>query len=176
MFIARFCLGLGIGPKSATVPIYAAETTPPAIRGALVMQWQMWTAFGIMLGYAADLMFFKVTDPPHITGLNWRLMMASAMFPALIVMAFVFMCPESPRWYMSKGRHYEAYQAMVRLRYNKVQAARDVFYIYTLLEAEKQVDIGKSKVLELITVPRNRRALIASEIVMFMQQVNKPIS
>ncbi len=36
MFIARFFLGFGIGPKSATVPIYAAETTPPAIRGALV--------------------------------------------------------------------------------------------------------------------------------------------
>ena len=40
MFIARFALGLGIGPKSATVPVYAAETTPPAIRGALVMQWR----------------------------------------------------------------------------------------------------------------------------------------
>jgi MFS family permease len=37
MFIARFALGLGIGPKSATVPIYAAECTPPQIRGALVM-------------------------------------------------------------------------------------------------------------------------------------------
>lgn len=46
MFIARFALGFGIGPKSATVPIYAAECTPPQIRGALVMQWQMWTAFG----------------------------------------------------------------------------------------------------------------------------------
>lgn len=41
MFIARFALGLGIGPKSATVPVYAAETTPPGIRGALVMQWQV---------------------------------------------------------------------------------------------------------------------------------------
>lgn len=41
MFVARFALGFGIGPKSATVPIYAAECTPPAIRGALVMQWQM---------------------------------------------------------------------------------------------------------------------------------------
>jgi MFS family permease len=41
MFIARFALGLGIGPESATVPIYAAEMTPPAIRGALVMQWQV---------------------------------------------------------------------------------------------------------------------------------------
>ena len=41
MFIARFFLGFGIGPKSATVPIFAAETTPPRIRGALVMQWQV---------------------------------------------------------------------------------------------------------------------------------------
>lgn len=41
MFIARFALGLGIGPKSATVPMYAAEMSPPLIRGALVMQWQM---------------------------------------------------------------------------------------------------------------------------------------
>jgi len=30
LFIARFCLGLGIGPKSSTVPVYAAECSPPA--------------------------------------------------------------------------------------------------------------------------------------------------
>lgn len=122
MFVARFALGLDIGPKSATVPIYAAECMPPQIRGALVMQWQMWTAFGerpnavrvafelgylltlhplpvgIMVGYASDLAFYKVPDVPGITGLNWRIMMASAMFPAVIVCCFVFLTPESPRW------------------------------------------------------------------------------
>ncbi|MCJ1468718.1 hypothetical protein MMC07_007348 [Pseudocyphellaria aurata] len=171
MFIARFFLGFGIGPKSATVPIYAAETTPPGIRGALVMQWQMWTAFGIMLGYVADLIFYKVPDRPGVVGLNWRLMMASAMLPAVIVVCFVFMVPESPRWYMSKNRHYKAYESMTRLRYNKVQAARDVFYMHTLLEAEEEIkDKRKTIVLELVTVPRNRRAMVASEIVMFMQQ------
>ena len=171
MFIARFFLGFGIGPKSATVPIYAAETSPPAIRGALVMQWQMWTAFGIFFGYAADLAFFKVPDPPGIVGLNWRLMMASAMLPALVVIAFVFMCPESPRWYMSKNRHYKAYQSMVRLRYEKVQAARDVFYMHTLLEVEREVETKQGNpLLELVKIPRNRRAMMASEIVMFMQQ------
>jgi hypothetical protein len=41
------------------------------------MMWQMWTAFGIMLGYVADLAFYKVPDRPHIKGLNWRLMLAS---------------------------------------------------------------------------------------------------
>lgn len=172
MFIARFALGFGIGPKSATVPVYAAETTPPGIRGALVMQWQMWTAFGIMFGYAADLAFYKVPDKPGITGLNWRLMMASAMLPALIVIAFVFMCPESPRWYMSKNRHAKAYRSMVKLRYSRAQAARDVFYMHTLLEAETSISVGQSKLLELIRVPRNRRAMLGSEIVMFMQQVS----
>lgn len=170
MFVARFMLGFGIGPKSATVPIYAAECTPPAIRGALVMQWQMWTAFGIMLGYVADLALYKVPDTAAATGLNWRLMMASAMLPAVVVCCFVFLCPESPRWYLSKGRHAAAYHAMCQLRYNKVQAARDLFYMAELLKAEEGMKIGQSKIMEIITVPRNRRAMIASEIVMFMQQ------
>lgn len=38
LFISRFVLGLGIGPKSATVPVYAAECAPAPIRGALVMR------------------------------------------------------------------------------------------------------------------------------------------
>lgn len=173
MFIARFFLGFGIGPKSATVPIYAAESTPPRIRGALVMQWQMWTALGIMLGYAADLCFYRVPDRSGVIGLNWRLMMASAMLPALVVCCCVFMCPESPRWYMSKGRHYKAYQSMCKLRYSKLQAARDIYYMHTLLEAENEIKDGRNKFLEIIAVPRNRRAMIASELVMFLQQASE---
>ncbi len=130
-------------------------------------------AFGIMIGYVADLAFYKVPDPRGITGLNWRLMMGSACLPAIIVFTFVFLCPESPRWYMSKNRHAKAYQSMCKLRYNKVQAARDIFYMHTLLEAEKSsMILGNNKVKEMITVPRNRRAMQASEIVMFMQQVS----
>ena len=64
---------------------------------------------------------------------------------------------------------------MTRLRYNKVQAARDVFYIHVLLEAEESIKNRKNIVLELLTVPRNRRALVASELVMFMQQVRNSI-
>ena len=90
LFVARFVLGLGIGPKSTTVPVYGAECSPAPIRGALVMMWQMWTAFGIMLGYVADLAFFRIPDPVHksIHGLNWRLMLGSVrnyfMYPFTI--------------------------------------------------------------------------------------------
>ncbi len=138
------------------------------------MQWQMWTAFGIMLGYAADLAFYSVADRPGIIGLNWRLMLGSAMLPAVIVCCVVFLCPESPRYYMSRGRHASAYRTMCALRFSKIQAARDTFYMAELLRAEENMKIGQSKIKELWTVPRNRRAMVASEIVMFMQQVSPP--
>ncbi|KAF7795693.1 hypothetical protein EIP86_006858 [Pleurotus ostreatoroseus] len=172
LFVARFVLGLGIGPKSATVPIYAAECAPPVIRGALVMMWQMWTAFGIMLGTVMSLIFYNVKDPHGITGLNWRLMLGSAGVPALIIMSQVFFCPESPRWLISKGHYDKAYRSILRLRHNDIQAARDLYYIHVLLEAEKVVDSARrSPLVDLFTVPRNRRAALASFIVMFMQQL-----
>ncbi|KAK3304591.1 uncharacterized protein B0T15DRAFT_247821 [Chaetomium strumarium] len=172
MFIARFFLGFGIGPKSATTPIFAAECSPPKLRGALVMQWQMWTAFGIMVGYIADLAFYFVPDRGIELGLNWRLMMGSAMIPAVVVCFLAYICPESPRWYLSKNRHRDAFASVCQLRFEKVQAARDLFYTYTLLQAEQQaMSIGTaSRVKELFTIRRNRNAMVASEIVMFMQQ------
>ncbi|KAF4833629.1 putative metabolite transport protein YwtG [Colletotrichum siamense] len=172
MFIARFLLGLGIGPKSATTPIFAAETAPKSIRGALTMLWQLFTAVGIAIGYGADLALYYVPDRSGITGLNWRLMMGSAGVPAVIVCACCYLIPESPRWYLSKDRHVDAYKSMCKLRFEKIQAARDLFYANALLEAEKETQaIGKSnRILELFTRIRNRNAMTASQIVMFMQQ------
>lgn len=73
---------------------------------------------------------------------------------------------------MSKKRpeHRKAFESLAKIRLSKIQAARDVFYMYTLLEAEKEIVRGNWRILELFTVPRNRRAMIGSEIVMFMQQ------
>lgn len=42
LLIARFALGLAVGAKSSTTPVYAAESAPKNIRGALTMMWQMW--------------------------------------------------------------------------------------------------------------------------------------
>uniref|UniRef100_A0A1N6MC03 Putative sugar porter n=1 Tax=[Candida] hispaniensis TaxID=312227 RepID=A0A1N6MC03_9ASCO len=170
LFIARFFLGFGIGPKSATVPVYAAECAPPSIRGALVMMWQMWTAFGIMMGYVMDLSFYYVKDRGSIEGLNWRLMLGSALIPALFCCVQVVWCPESPRWHLARGEVLKAYESMRTMRYSDLQTARDIFYAHVLLVEEQEIKTGKNRVLELFTVPRNRRAAIASFIVMFMQQ------
>ncbi|WFD38151.1 uncharacterized protein MJAP1_001099 [Malassezia japonica] len=135
MFIARLVLGLGIGPKSATVPMFAAEV-------------------------------------PHITGLNWRLMMGSAAIPALFVMVQVMFCPESPRWLMKKGKYQQAMQSFLRLRNTPLLAARDLYFAHCMLQEEEKIRRSKGPFpfLELFTVPRNLRATIGATIVMFGQQ------
>ena len=85
-------------------------------------------------------------------------------------MTQVFFCPESPRWLIKKGRYDAAYQSIRRLRRSSLQAARDLYYIHVLLEAETEIQTGRNLFVELFTVPRNRRATLAASIVMFMQQ------
>lgn len=46
LFAIRFVMGIGIGAKNATVPIFSAELAPARIRGALVMFWQLWVVAG----------------------------------------------------------------------------------------------------------------------------------
>ncbi|KAJ5294535.1 hypothetical protein N7508_009356 [Penicillium antarcticum] len=168
LFIARFVLGLGIGSKSSTVPVYAAECSPAPIRGALVMMWQMWTAFGIMLGNIMGVAFMSLSPD-----LSWRLMLGSTVVLPLIVCAQVYICPESPRWLIQHGKIQKAYTNFRILRPTDIQAARDLYYAHAGVELERKVNKGKNfftMFMELFTVPRNRRATWASWIVMFMQQ------
>ena len=95
LFVCRLLLGFGMGAKGSTVPIFAAENAPASIRGALVMSWQMWTAFGIFLGYCANLAV------AHVGKNAWRLQLGSAMLPAIPLLVGIYFCPESPRWCMS---------------------------------------------------------------------------
>ena len=162
-----------MGPKSATVPVFASESAPMQIRGALVMMWQMWTAFGIMLGYVSGVVFQNVRPD-----LQWRLVIGSPAILPIIVCAYVFTLPESPRWLLEKARrspnnvrfYQQAFKSLCRLRRSSLQAARDLFLIYHMLEEEEKIKQQRNRFVEMFSVPRNRRALRAGVIVMFFQQ------
>ena len=72
--------------------------------------------------------------------------------------------------YMEKGKFDKAFNSMKRLRKHEIQAARDMYYAYKLLEIEAAQREGKNLWKEFFTVMRNRRAAQSSFFVMFMQQ------
>lgn len=41
LFVTRLLLGIGMGSKASVIPIYCAENVPAAVRGGLVMCWQV---------------------------------------------------------------------------------------------------------------------------------------
>ncbi|TKX26296.1 sugar transporter-like protein 5 [Elsinoe australis] len=171
LFGSRFFMGLAIGAKSSTTPAYAAECAPPRIRGALGTQWQMWTAFGIMIGFLASVAFYNVRND-GLPGLNWRLMLASTSIPPIFVCAMTYYAPESPRWLMSKGRYQQAFKSLTQLRKTRLMAARDLYDIHIRLMLEKEIKpkTAWARATKLFSVPRNRRAAQSAFFVMFMQQ------
>lgn len=136
--------------------------------GALVMQWQFWTAFGIMLGNIMGVAFYSLPED-----MAWRFMLGSSCVPPLFVLAQVYFCPESPRWLLQNSKVNEAHRSFRRIRNSELEAYRDLFYTYVGVQLERKANKGKSfftKFWELFSIPRNARATMASWIITFGQQ------
>jgi hypothetical protein len=71
---------------------------------------------------------------------------------------------------MEKGKYPSAFNSLCRLRKHKIQAARDMYYAYKLLEVETAERQGRNAFKEFFFVRRNRRAAQSAFFVMFMQQ------
>ncbi|KAL8866824.1 MAG: hypothetical protein Q9174_006060 [Haloplaca sp. 1 TL-2023] len=172
-----------MGTKASTIPVLAAENSPASIRGSLVMGWQLWVAFGIFLGFTANLVVFQVGE------IAWRLQFGSAFIPAIPLIIGIYFCPESPRWYIKKHRYEDAFHSLKRLRNEPLQAARDLYYIYAQVRLEEmELGAGDAKLSDgeerfsrmgryfsrfeqLFSIPRIRRATLAAFVVMIAQQL-----
>lgn len=87
LLICRLFMGLGMGIKISTIPVFSAEVAPASIRGGLVTSFQLWVSFGMFVGYCVNLIFYRVGK------LAWRFQLASAFAPAIPVVIFVWFCP-----------------------------------------------------------------------------------
>ncbi|KAI1619771.1 MFS transporter [Exophiala viscosa] len=166
----RFVLGAGLGINASTVSVYAAECAPAAIRGGIAVSWQMWVAFGIFMGFVANAAAYSYGADA------WRWQLAGPVIPTVPLLIMLHLCPESPAWYIKNERYQEAFQSLYKLRNTELQAARDVYSTYLQRRAQKKVEESESpsfvrKIMELVTIPRIRRATTASYVVMLSQQL-----
>jgi len=168
LFAARFIMGIGIGAKNATVPIFSAEMAPARIRGALVMFWQLWVVIGIFLGFCANVIVKDTGD------ISWRLQLGSAFIPSFILGIGIFFCPESPRWLMKHGKVAQGFKSMSALRAHPIIGARDYYYSYVIYQEELKVARGAgyfTRLWDCFRIPRIRRANYGASTVMLAQQM-----
>ncbi|HEX4690617.1 MAG TPA: sugar porter family MFS transporter [Solirubrobacteraceae bacterium] len=103
---ARFLLGVAIGISTVVAPVYIAESAPARIRGALIVGYQVATVVGIMVAY---FVAWALAGGEH-----WRWMLAISAIPAALVLLVLLRLPDTPRWYMMKGRVDEARATFAR--------------------------------------------------------------
>ncbi|GAA4849518.1 sugar porter family MFS transporter [Saccharopolyspora rosea] len=132
--VARFFLGLSIGLSLVVAPIFLAESAPAAIRGALVVGYQVATVTGILLAYLVDWALAG-------SG-NWRLMLALSAVPSVLVIFLLVRLPDTARWYVLKGQHEQARRTL-RLVDPQADADREISAIQADIAAERGGRFGE---------------------------------
>lgn len=111
LIIIRIFLGMAVGAASALVPAYMSEMAPARLRGRLSGINQTMIVSGMLLSYIVD---YLLSGLP--VTMAWRLMLAMAAVPALILFFGVLKLPESPRFLIKNNRFDEARKVLSYIR------------------------------------------------------------
>ncbi|KEF62636.1 uncharacterized protein A1O9_00609 [Exophiala aquamarina CBS 119918] len=170
LLLFRLTLGIGLGINASTTSVFAAECAPERIRGGLAVSWQLWTAFGIFVGFVTNVAVYNLDVE------TWRWQLAGPFIPTIPLLMMVYLCPESPSFMIKHGSRYDhAFRSLCKLRNTPLQAAKEVYSAYIQQRARSKLPTVETslpaKALELFTTPRIRRATTASYVVMLAQQL-----
>jgi SP family xylose:H+ symportor-like MFS transporter len=111
----RLMGGTAIGMASMLAPMYIAEIAPPSSRGLLVTLQQIAIVVGINLVYFVNYFVQSLGDHDFLMNHGWRYMLASAAIPATLLIFFMLLVPETPRFLVLKDRDAEALALLKRL-------------------------------------------------------------
>lgn len=148
----RVLLGLAVGGASAVVPVYLAEMAPFEIRGSLAGRNELMIVVGQLAAFVVNAIIAATFG--HLDGV-WRLMFAVCALPAIVLFFGMLRMPESPRWYIEKGRHDEALAVLKTIR-SPERAAAEFAEVEHVAEEEHE---QASQRLGLRAVLSNRNLL-----------------
>ncbi|KAI3331803.1 general substrate transporter [Xylariaceae sp. AK1471] len=107
----RLIAGVGVGFISAVVILYMSEIAPKKVRGAMVSGYQFCITIGILL---ANVVVYASKDRSD-TG-SYRIPIGVQFAWALILGIGLFILPESPRYFVKRGRLADAAKALAYVR------------------------------------------------------------
>ncbi|WP_064745161.1 sugar porter family MFS transporter [Pseudonocardia acaciae] len=96
----RLVLGLVVGVSIVAAPQFIAESVTATIRGSALVTFQVATVVGLTVSYIVAVAL-SATE-------SWRLVLSIGALPGLLAIALLYNLPDTPRWYLMKGRRDEA--------------------------------------------------------------------
>ncbi|KAH8372874.1 hypothetical protein KR009_007010 [Drosophila setifemur] len=159
MVLAGRCLaGFCVGIASLSLPVYLGETVQPEVRGTLGLLPTAFGNIGILLCFVAG------------TYMDWSMLAflgAALPVPFLVLM---FLIPETPRWFVSRGREERARKALSWLRGKEADVEPELKGLMRS-QADSDRQATQNTMLELLK-RNNLKPLSISLGLMFFQQLS----
>lgn len=107
----RLVAGFGVGFVSAIIILYMSEIAPKKVRGTIVAGYQFCITIGILL---ASCVIYATQE--RLDSSSYRIPIGIQILWALILAVGLFILPESPRYFVKKGKLDQAASVLARLR------------------------------------------------------------
>ena len=150
------------------VPLYLSEMAPPHVRGALNILFQLATTIGILV---AQLINLAVLRLPY----GWRLSLAGAGVPAILLLAAAAVLPDTPVSLHARGYPADALRVLERSRGGDKEGDEEakVEMAEIVAAAERAEEAGAGGFGRLFTRAYAAEATIAVFIPIFQQLTGK---
>ncbi|XP_014234736.1 facilitated trehalose transporter Tret1-like isoform X2 [Trichogramma pretiosum] len=160
ILLGRMISGFAVGVISLSLPVYLGETIQPEVRGSLGLLPTAFGNIGILLCFTAGMYLDW-----------WRLALLGALLPVPFALCMIII-PETPRWYISKGKTKRARKSLQWLRGKQADVSEELTTVEKMhVEAERQVSSQQGPFGELFK-DTNLKPLLISLGLMFFQQMS----
>ncbi|KAL4745207.1 hypothetical protein BDW72DRAFT_211644 [Aspergillus terricola var. indicus] len=121
MLVARVVTGIGTGALTGITPVLVSETSSASDRGGFLGYVFIANYLGISVAYWLSFGLAFINN--GYSDIRWRFLLAFQCIPAILLVLFIKMLPDSPRYYASVGRNEDVRDLLTRLRSHKASQA-----------------------------------------------------
>jgi len=169
IILGRILIGLGVGQFTTTSVLYIGELAPEAVRGPALMTFQLMQSCSQLVGSGIT----QGTESIDSIA-SYKIPMALLAGLPLAMLVLLPFIPESPIWYLRKGRGEDAIQAIRKVHKSEgpeYDHTEDLNVLHLAVERERANE-ATSSWSSLFKDPIERRKLLYSCGAMVAQQIN----